>query len=232
MRSFARAELLDERHDFLGVGAGNEPTIFLLTRHARHVVATDLYLESGWDESANASMLANPGWHWPFAWRPERLRVASMDALNLRLPDGTFDGIFSSSSIEHFGDRPSIERALDEMHRVLAPGGVLSLSSEYRIAGSSPGIPGTMLFDAQDIDELFVGGRDWSLVDAFDDRVSPATIETAVDFATVADDQQRQVDALGGHFAHLLEFASYPHVVLSRPPHMFTSFHVALRKQD
>jgi SAM-dependent methyltransferase len=232
MRTFARAGLLDGRHDFLGVGAGNEPTIFLLTRHARRVVATDLYLEPGWEESANTSMLTDPGWHWPFAWHPERLRVAHMNALDLRFPAESFHAIFSSSSIEHVGGRRSIARSLDEMYRVLAPGGILSISSEYRIAGPPPGIPGVAMFDAQDIDELFVAEREWSLLDPFNDSISPSTLETVADFATVNDDQRRQVDELGGHYTHLLEFASYPHIVLSRPPHVFTSFHVALRKHD
>lgn len=45
-------------------------------------------------------------------------------------------------------------------------------------------------------------------------------------------DQQRQVREFNGYYTHLLEFASYPHIVLSRPPHVFTSFHLALRKSD
>jgi len=232
MRAFARAGLLDERHDFLGVGAGNEPTSFLLTRFAKRVVATDLYLEPGWEESASTSMLTDPGWHWPFAWRPECLEVAHMNALDLRFPDESFHAIFSSSSIEHLGDRRAIARALDEMYRVLTPGGILSISSEYRIAGPPPGVPGVAMFDGSDIDGLFVAGRDWSLVEPFDDALSPSTLETVADFATVNEDQRRQVHELGGHYTHLLEFASYPHIVLSRPPHVFTSFHVALRKHD
>ena len=232
MRTFAYAGLLDESHEFLGVGAGNEPTIFLLTRHAKRVVATDLYLEPGWDESANASMLTDPGSHWPFAWRPERLQVAPMNGLDLQFPDESFDAIFSSSSIEHFGSRRSIARALDEMCRVLAPGGTLSISSEYRIAGPPPGMPGAALFDVPEIDELFVGERDWRLVDPFDDTISPSTLETALDFSTVAEDQRRQIHELGGYYSHLLEFGSYPHIVLTRPPHVFTSFHLALCKRD
>jgi hypothetical protein len=88
------------------------------------------------------------------------------------------------------------------------------------------------MFDARDIDEIFVGARDWSLVDPFDDALTPSTLETTADFETVCEDQNRQVRELGGYYTHLLEFASYPHIVLSRPPHVFTSFHLALRKQD
>jgi glycosyltransferase involved in cell wall biosynthesis/SAM-dependent methyltransferase len=231
MRTFARGGLLDQRHEFLGVGAGNEPTIFLLTRHAARVVATDLYLDAGWEENASVSMLTDPGWHWPFTWRPERLDLIPMSGLDLRFPDASFDAIFSSSSIEHFGDRIAIARAVDEMYRVLRPGGTLSISTEYRIAGPPPGMPGVEMFDAQDVDELFVGTRGWHLVDGFDPSISPRTLGTAADFTAVAADQQHQVDELGGYYTHLLEFETYPHIVLSRPPHLFTSFHLALRKE-
>jgi SAM-dependent methyltransferase len=232
MRTFADADLLDGRHDVLGVGAGNEPTVFLLTQYVKSVTATDLYLDGGWEETASASMLTDPASHWPFSWHPKRLQVAHMDGCDLRLSDESFDGIFSSSSIEHFGDRRSIARAVDEMYRVLAPGGTLSISSEYRIAGPGPGFPGVAMFDTRDIDDLFVGDRGWKLVDPFDDEVSDATLATALDFETVAEDQSRQVGELGGYWTHLIEFRSYPHIVLSRPPHTFTSFHLALRKDD
>jgi SAM-dependent methyltransferase len=230
MRTFADSDLLDGRHDFLGVGAGNEPTVFLLTQYVRRVAATDLYLEPGWEETANASMLTDPASHWPFSWHPTRLQVAHMDACDLRFPDESFHGIFSSSSIEHFGDRQSIARALDEMYRVLAPGGTLSISSEYRIAGPGAGIPGVAMFDTRDIEELFVADRAWGLMDPFDDEVSAATLATALDFETAVEDQARQIGELGGYWTHLIEFSSYPHIVLSRPPYTFTSFHLALRK--
>ncbi len=232
LRTFADAGLLDGQHDFLGVGAGNEPTIFLLTRHARRVVATDLYLDTGWADTADASMLTDPGWHWPFTWQAARLQVAHMDARALELPDHSFHGIFSSSSIEHFGDRGAITAALDEMYRVLAPGGVLSIASEFRIAGPAPGIPGVAMFDADEIDEVFVGDRAWSLVDPFDAAISATTLATSTDFDVAAADQQRQVEEFGGYFTHLIEFATYPHVVLETSSHTFTSFHLALRKHE
>ena len=59
--AFDAGGLLDGTRHFLGVGAGNEPTIFHLTRHAASVLATDLYLNEGWEESANSSMLTDPG---------------------------------------------------------------------------------------------------------------------------------------------------------------------------
>jgi ubiquinone/menaquinone biosynthesis C-methylase UbiE len=92
--------------EVLGVGAGIEPTVFFLTGHVGRVFATDLYLEAGdWDRSAKAGMLAEPRQFWPPATLDlQRLVVQHMNALDLRYDDNSFDGVFSSSSIEHFGD--------------------------------------------------------------------------------------------------------------------------------
>ncbi|MFM8862532.1 MAG: methyltransferase domain-containing protein, partial [Acidimicrobiia bacterium] len=228
--TFGEARLLDGSGRFLGVGAGNEPTLFHLTRHARHVLATDLYLSEGWEESANSSMLTDPGRHWPFPWEPDRLEVRHMNALHLDLPDASFDGVFSSSSIEHFGERSDVRRALDEIFRVLRPGGVLSLSTEFRISGPPPGVPGVLMFGAEEIEDLFVGGRDWSLLEPFDPTVSAATMATESSFAEVAAAQQAQVDRVGGLWTHLIEHDRYPHIVLDLAGRVFTSFHLALRK--
>ncbi|MBU3700623.1 MAG: FkbM family methyltransferase [Acidimicrobiia bacterium] len=228
--AFGEAGLLDGSARFLGVGAGNEPTLFHLTRHARHVLATDLYLSEGWEESANATMLTDPGRHWPSPWEPSRLEVRHMDALHLDLPDGSFDGVFSSSSVEHFGERSDVERALDEIFRVLKPGGVLSLSTEFRISGPPPGFPGVLLFGADEIEDLFVGERDWSLLEPFDPSVSAATMATVVPFAEVSAAQHAKVDRLGGLWMHRLDYDGAPHIVLEHDGRVFTSFHLALRK--
>ena len=228
--AFDAGGLLDGTRHFLGVGAGNEPTIFHLTRHAASVLATDLYLNEGWEESANSSMLTDPGVHWPMPWSPERLQVRHMDALSLDLEDESFSGVFSSSAIEHFGDRRDVGRAIDEAFRVLEPGGILSVSSEFRLEGDRPGIPGTLLFDIDDVYELFVGDRDWALLEPFDESVSEATMATAISFVDVAADQQAQVARLGGLWTHHIAYQRYPHLVLREQACTFTSFHLALRK--
>lgn len=230
--TFKEAGLLRDDVRVLGVGAGNEPTLFYLTRHVGSVIATDLYETEhpDWVDCANRSMLNDPGFHWPFGFCAERLEVRHMDALSLDLPDQSVDAIFSSSSIEHFGDLKAISRAVDEMFRVLKPGGVLSIASEFRLAGEAPGLAGLIMFSESDINDVVIGNRDWAMIEPFDSFVSPATLSTKQSLPTVAPHLHKQYEELGGYWSHHVVFPRYPHIVLDTEKHRFTSFHVALKK--
>ena len=60
------------------------------------------------------------------------------DALELPFADASFDRVMSICAIEHFDDGA---RALDEMTRVLVPGGELVMSADaLTLAGQWPGL--------------------------------------------------------------------------------------------
>lgn len=245
----------------LGVGAGNEPTIFHLTTRAGSVHATDLYLAEptprpkslsrrlgalsramadvvrpsrrgtrAWEESANLQMFLDPGRYWPRPWNERRLVVQHMNGLHLRYEDATFDGIFSSGSIEHFGGHDDVRRAAREMARVLRPGGILSISTEYRVAGPGPGLPGILMFDAAELSDLIV--RESGLV-----PVDDLALPTAADaigpvgaFAAAADNVRAHVAEHGEILFHRLTWPEYPAVALREGERVWTSCHLALRK--
>ena len=213
-RTLANLGVLGEDTEILGVGAGDEPTIFWLTRKVKRVFATDLYLEHGaWESTAPTSMLTDPSRHSQGPWNPRRLVVQHMDGLDLQYEDESFGGIFSSSSIEHFGELADVRRAAEEMCRVLRPGGVATLSTEFRLHGGPPGIPGVLLFNAVELYDAIISAGDWAPVDPLDLYSSPASRASPVLYSEAVAGIQR-----------------FPHVVLSEAEHLWTSVHLALRK--
>ena len=207
--------------EILGVGAGHEATMFHLTRLVRRVFATDLYLDpADWERTAPTSVLADPGRYWGGPWEPRRLVVQHMDALDLRYEDGVFDGIFSSSSIEHFGDHEAVRRAAAEMCRVLKHGGVCSVSTELKLKGDGPGFSDTNLFTVEELLDLFLTGNDWELVEPLDTTLSPITLSRMVDFEEAAEDVR----------AGRPSWRTYPHIVMRFGGYVWTSVHLALRR--
>lgn len=222
LRAFRSLGVLGEDARILGVGAGREATIYWLTRHAGEVVATDLYrTEDSWSESdSSADMLTDPGRYWDGEWNPERLTVRHMDAMQLEFEDDSFDAIFSSSSIEHFGDFPDVRRSVEEMFRVLRPGGVLALATEFRLEGDHIGYPGLLRFDEPELRALLLDGLWWDPATPMDLRISPETRAGAVEMSEAIADQESGKRG----------WSRYPHLVLRHEQFLWTSAHVALVK--
>lgn len=133
-----RLGLLREDAAFLSVGAGHEHVLYWLANHVRRVVATDMY-EGVWQgeraREGDPIVLENPEQYAPFPYRRDHLEFMRMDGRALQFADNTFDVTYSLSSIEHFGGFEGAAQTMREMARVLKPGGVLALATEYVIAG-------------------------------------------------------------------------------------------------
>jgi SAM-dependent methyltransferase len=176
--------------EILGAGAGHESTIYTLSRHVRRVWATDLYVTPGrWKREAATDMLIDPGRCAPAGsdYDLRRIVVQHVDMRNIPHPDSSFDGVFSSGSVEHVGEWKDIFQAAREIGRVVKPGGIISLSTEYKLDGRGDGWAGVKLFDearllelieatgcelVDDLDLAFDGdiGEAWPLVDAVEGR--------------------------------------------------------------
>jgi SAM-dependent methyltransferase len=223
VRTLSDHGALRDDSEILGVGAGREWTNFLLTSRCRRVFATDLYLDPGtWDNTASIEMLTAPERLFSGDWNPERLVVQHMNALDLRFADACFDGIFSSSSIEHFGDHSAIRRAAEEMCRVLRPGGVCSISTEFRLAGPQGfTFPDTYAFTVNELADILVAGLDWDLIGDLDLHLDDETGSVEVEFAEAA------ADIEAGH----PRYSTYPHLILRNYEHRWTSVHLALKKR-
>jgi len=122
----------------LSVGAGHECVLFWLANHVGHVVATDLY-DVEWRQArageGDERVTRRPEDFAPFPFRQDRLSFLKMDGRRLAFADGAFDVAYSLSSVEHFGGLAGAQAAVDEIARVLKPGGLLVLATEYCLAG-------------------------------------------------------------------------------------------------
>ena len=221
-RAFRHFGVLRDDAEVLGVGAGHEATIYWLTRHTGRVVATDLYEhEDAWSESDSGSeMLRDPGRYWDGPWNRERLEVRHMSGLDLEYEDESFDAIFSSSSIEHFGGWSDVRHSVEEIYRVLRPGGIAALSTEFRLEGKTMGMTGALMFDEAELRAMLLDGLWWDPATPLDTRISDDTLAASVLFQdAVADSRQG-----------LKWWTQYPHIVLREGELLWTSVHVALVK--
>jgi ubiquinone/menaquinone biosynthesis C-methylase UbiE len=68
------------------------------------------------------------------------LTAVRMDGTQLEFPSDSFDIVFSFSSIEHFGGEnySGALKSLKEMERVLKPGGIAIVATEYIINNKNP----------------------------------------------------------------------------------------------
>ncbi len=216
VRALHHFGVLHDKSLILGVGAGTEITSFFLTNHVKRVFATDIYLSAGeWSLDAPTTMMSAPQIHSPIPYHDERLIVQHMDGCRLGYPDDMFDGIYSSSSIEHFGSLSKISQAASEMGRVLKPGGILTLSTEYKVAG--PGIgyapQNTIILSLDMIEDFIVAASGLELVDEISVQLSDETMKYRRDIEEIIDDRENT-----------------PNILISHEGYTFCSIHLTLRK--
>jgi SAM-dependent methyltransferase len=163
----------------VSIGAGHELVLYWLANHAGRVIATDMY-EGVWQEiqgqEGNPAVIERPEDFAPFPYRRDRLTFMKMDGRRLGFRDNTFDIAYSLSSIEHFGGMPGAVATVREMARVLRPGGVLALATEYVLAGP----PHEETFQPGEIAEL-VRQSGLQLAEPIDEQVYRRYAFTAVD---------------------------------------------------
>jgi len=206
--------------ELLGVGTGSEATIFYLSNLVGRVFATDLYLSPGdWATWAPPLMLVAPERFARVHFARERLVVQHMDGRWLRQPDASFDGVFSTSSIEHFGALPDIAAAAYEMGRVLKSDGILSLSTELKIDGPPDGTgwPSVLLFDRDSLRRYVVEASGLELVEDPDLSMSERTLTHRRALDEIIADWERGEQR-------------YPQVVFTNEGYAFNSVHLTLRK--
>lgn len=172
---------LNKKCTAVGVGSGTEVIPFYLANKIDHVYATDLYNAGSWSAAAPTRFPDNPKIYAPFPYREEALTVMRMDGTKLEFPSESFDIAFSFSSIEHFGGKnhSGSLKSLKEMERVLKPGGIAIVATEFIINNKNH----YEFFNRRTIfSHLINKVESLRLVTPIDFNVSAETLDTVLDF--------------------------------------------------
>jgi SAM-dependent methyltransferase len=210
-----------------GIGAGTEATIFALARRGCLVFPVDLYLQrTVWSDVAPAGMLIDPSRYCVLDVPQGHIIPVHSSALKVNLPSNSFDAVFSSGSIEHFGSLDNVALAAREIGRILKPGGVASIATEFRLDGPDDRRwfdDNVILFTPQLLERYIVEPSGLVLREPLAVRQSDTTFETRhnlVDFL-----QRAQI-------VHGIEEkrAVYPNLVLYHEGFLFCSVVLTLYK--
>jgi SAM-dependent methyltransferase len=162
----------------IAVGAGTEPVLYYFANHIERMVATDLY-ESP-DHEGTPAMLDDPQQFAPFPYPHGRLEVYRMSGDKLEFQDDVFDFAFCLSSIEHFGSRETQAAALNEMIRVVKPGGILCIITELILCDGLH----DEYFTWEELEQMFLKHPAIKLVGGEPDfRISESVIRYPVDLS-------------------------------------------------
>lgn len=233
--------LLNDEARVLSVGAGHEEVLFWLANKMGRVVATDLYGEGDFSaREAAVTMLDDPSAFAPYPYREDRLEVRKMDGRALDFPDGSFEAVFSLSSIEHFGRPAEISRAAREIGRVLRPGGyafivtecfvgrhmlnsklvqtaIRALTLGRRASTATPQTRMLSVFTPEELRRFIVRPSGLEQMQAFDRTISPETWENLIHWRGAGE----LTPATGRDF---------PHILLKAHGSAWTSVALPLRK--
>ncbi len=93
------------------------------------------------------------------------LRFVQGDAMALPFPDGSFDVVVNVEASHCY---PDFRKFMDEAARVLKPGGVAVISTEFKVSGLRDWFCNVQLFDAARLQRVWLDGIGWRLADELD----------------------------------------------------------------
>jgi SAM-dependent methyltransferase len=168
--------LLNGESSAIGLGVGSEPLIYAFTNVCQQVVATDLYESENW---STAAMTTQAVYQLnPFPYQADRLLVQQMDMTQIAYPDQSFDFVWSCCSIEHVNNFQDLHKVYAEIHRVLKPGGIAALTTEYNPTELRSYEPNMLFTDRPWIDRWLTGSnpliQGFEQLDPIDFSLSPA----------------------------------------------------------
>lgn len=207
LEALEQHQLLTPNSMGLSVAAGTERVLYYLARHVGKIVGTDIYGDGSFAyREAASSAVKNPAAFAPYDYPHDRLKLLYMNALNLSFSDNLFDFAFCLSSIEHFGGMKAAKIAVQEMARVVKPGGLVIVVTDCSLNGLQT-------------DEVFLPREIEALAECSD-----AKLTAPIDWSLSEESLRHLVDMRKGDLNLL------PHINLKLLGSVFTSVALVLQK--
>lgn len=166
--------LLNGEANIIGLGVGHECLIYAFTNVCQGVIATDLYESQEWSTAAMAVQEVYD--RNPFPYQPNRLTVQHMDMTQIEYPDASFDFVWSCCAIEHVNNFRDLHKVYQEIHRVLKPGGIAALTTEFNNTDRPSYEPNLLFTDRKWMDIWLTGSnplvQGFELIEPLDFEIS------------------------------------------------------------
>ncbi len=162
----------------LAVGAGKEMLMWKIADRVGSLEAIDFYDDRSKQLfDVPVDLPENPEAYAPEGASLENFRVRRMDGRSLSHDDESFDFAYAASVIQHCGGREGSRRMLQEMARVVKPGGVIAVSSDVilnsAIDHSRPRL--------SEVEDFFSDFNDMKMIGAFGRDLNDETMEAFAD---------------------------------------------------
>ncbi len=209
----------------LSMGGGRELILYAIAPHVRQLIVTDLYdPQTVWDCAKTDDPDAFIKQSKPFPVDNIQLKALRMDMRELDFPDSSFDFCYSTSAVEHIGQREDFLKHFNEVARVLKDDGVYVFTTEVSYGHETIRDFHNYVFSLQELHEI-LAESDLAPQDEFDASI----VHHKINYPSPSN-----LKGLS-HFSPELFTERFlqesPHIQLMRGKHPFTCGILVMRKR-
>ncbi|MCR9138516.1 MAG: class I SAM-dependent methyltransferase [Alphaproteobacteria bacterium] len=211
-----------------GIGAGMGDLAFQMASQGAVVVAADRYLDATpLSAYAPADMLVRPEGYSNRTYPRGGVMPLHADPRALALPSGFFDAVYAANVLEHLSSAEEVQAAAVEIGRVLKPGGIASISTEFLLQAPERATwsrGNWQLFSPELIESTIVTPSGLAFVDReYETQPSELTFAGKRILTDFAEQSRSFKDLKAARNLH-------PNLVMYHDGFLFCSIHITLQK--
>lgn len=229
IKSFKDFGLIKPGNKFAGIGAGVEVSTFYLASKDCICFPFDRYLSNTkWSSESPIGMMVDPKRYTTILTDEKNIIPVHSDTRMLKIPSNFFEGVYSIDSIGHLGSLLNVSQSIKEIYRILKPGGIASISTEFRLEGPADKLwfdDDNILFTKELILKNIVEVSGLKLIGELNPDISEKTYETRKELLDYLDSNSKTVSIED-------KKSVLPNMVIHHEGYLFCSVHLLLQKPN